>query len=117
VTRLEAIMSIDEMKDKIASTHFTLTFELGQEGIEEPRVSGKRKNELAKLLVKLRKQHFKVDSETKTYLEEQAKKAFDDESQPEISLDDVFALDLYKLSADVLARDEYTKPLPDSIVK
>ena len=53
VTRLEAIMSIDEMKDKIASTHFTLTFELGQEGIEEPRVSGKRKNELAKLLVKL----------------------------------------------------------------
>lgn len=80
-------------------------------------MSGKKKTELIKILVELRKQHFRYDKEAKTHLEEMAKKAVDDESQVELSLDEVFALDLYQLSADVLGRDEYNNPLPESIVK
>lgn len=118
VSRLEAIiMTNEELKSKIETVYFTLAFELGQDGLEEPRVSGKKKSELIKILVELRKQHFPYDKEAKTHLEEMAKKAVDDESQVELSLDEVFALDLYQLSADVLGRDEYNNPLPESIVK
>ena len=62
VSRLEAIMTNEELKSKIESVYFTLAFELGQDGLEEPRVSGKKKSELIKILVELRKQmHLIVD--------------------------------------------------------
>ena len=97
------------LKEEIKDTHFTLTVDLDYEE-PEPRMSG-NKDELVKRLIALRTKWFQLDDESAAYLEDKAKQEFDDDHQPELSMEQVVSLDIYKLSQDVLAREEYTTPL------
>ena len=73
-------------------------------------MSGK-KDELVERLINLRTRWFDLDNEAAAYLEEKARQEFDDDHQPQLSMEEVISLDIYKLSQDVLAREEYTTPL------
>jgi hypothetical protein len=109
---LNKLMNKDKLIAAIKEVHFTLTFELEQDEEELPnRMDGRRKDELIRMLIQKRKNHFRIDKEARTYIEQQAKSEFDADHQAELSLSDVLQLDIYRLNADVWERDRYTKPI------
>jgi hypothetical protein len=109
---LNKLMNKDKLIAAIKEVHFTLTFELKQDEEELPnRMDGRRKDELIRMLIQKRKNHFRIDKEARTYIEQQAKSEFDADHQAELSLSDVLQLDIYRLNADVWERDRYTKPI------
>jgi hypothetical protein len=103
--RLNDLMTKPQLIDEIKDTWFTLSFEYDQDEDEpEPKkLTSMKKHELVNILIALREK-------AKTHIKETTKHEFDEAHQPELSLEEILSLDMYKLSANVLARDEYTVP-------
>ena len=108
--RLHDIMNKKQLLDEIQDTYFTLAFDYDYDEHEPKGLSSKKKDDLVKILIKLRGEYFKIDEHAKTHIENMTKREFDDAHQAELSLEEVLSLDIYKLSADVLAREEYSEP-------
>jgi hypothetical protein len=102
--RLNDLMTKPRLIDEIKDTWFTLSFEYDQDDEPEPKkLTSMKKHELVNILIALREK-------AKTHIKETTKHEFDEAHQPELSLEEILSLDMYKLSANVLARDEYTVP-------
>lgn len=111
--RLNDLMIKPQLIDEIIKdTWFTLSFEYDQDEDEpEPKkLTSMKKHELVNILIALHEKYFQIDNEAKTHIKETTKREFDEAHQPELSLEEILSLDMYKLSANVLARDEYTVP-------
>jgi hypothetical protein len=105
-------MDKKQLLDEIQDTYFTLAFDYDYDKQEPKGLGSKKKDDLVKILIKLREEYFKIDEHSKTHIENNmTKREFDDAHQAELSLEEVLSLDIYKLSADVLAREEYSEPL------
>jgi hypothetical protein len=109
---LNKLMNKEQLQAAINEVYFTLRFDQGQDELEEPRgLKSKKKDELIKLLIDLRKQLYKLDEDAKTHIEEEAKRQFDEDHQAELSIEEVLKLDIYKLNPQVLQRERYSTPI------
>jgi hypothetical protein len=108
---LSKLMNKEQLLNAIKDVHFTLTFDLDQDEELPRRLNSKKKDALIELLIKYRKQYFRLDKEAKAHIEEVTAREFDEDHQAELSIDQVLDLDIYKLSEHVMSKQRYSTPV------
>ena len=112
--RVAEVMNVDELVCEVESLLLTLNedYEVDPPEPEITSLKSKKKGWLVEKLIGLRNRLYKLDPEAKDHIAYLSKLRFEEENQPNVSLEEALALPIYQLSDEILNEARYSLP-PD----
>jgi hypothetical protein len=102
--RVAEVMNVDELVCEVESLLLTLNedYEVDPPEPEITSLKSKKKGWLVEKLIGLRNRLYKLDPEAKDHIAYLSKLRFEEENQPNVSLEEALALPIYQLSDEIL---------------